>query len=76
MKTFFALVHHDAGTAFGVQFPDWPGVFSAADDHGDLIAHAAEALQLAAEDGVVPEPSGHAMVLERADVRAALAARR
>jgi hypothetical protein len=32
MKYFYAVVHKDEGSAFGVHFPDLPGCFSAADD--------------------------------------------
>ena len=73
MKSYFALVHHDVGSAYGVQFPDLPDVFSAADSSDDLIAKAAEALSLASEEGALPEPSGHADLVNRDDVRAALA---
>ena len=73
MKTYFALVHQEEGSAFGVQFPDLPGVFSAADSVAELTANAAEALSLAAEDGALEEPSGHADILAREGVRNALA---
>ena len=39
-----ALVHKDKSSAFGVQFPDVPGCFSAAGDMDDLVANAMEAL--------------------------------
>jgi len=73
MTSYYALVHHEDGSAFGMQFPDLPGVFSASDDEADLVANAAEALQLAADDETLPPPSDHAAILLRADVREALA---
>lgn len=73
MKTYLALVHHEAKSAYGVQFPDLPGVFSAADEESDLVTNAAEALALAAEDTTLPAASRHAELLKREDVRAALA---
>jgi len=56
MKTFFALVHKDEDSAYGVSFPDVPGCFSAADRLEDVIGNAAEALSLWFEDGSVPAP--------------------
>lgn len=56
MKTFLALVHKDHDSAYGVTFPDLPGCFSAADDYGDIIPNAAEALDLWFEDEAVTEP--------------------
>ena len=56
MSHFIALVHKEKGSAFGVQFPDIPGCFSAADKMDDLIANATEALSLWAEDAKLPNP--------------------
>lgn len=56
MKSFIALVHKDADSAYGISFPDIPGCFSAADDHSDLVANAAEALDLWFEDEAAVEP--------------------
>lgn len=64
-----ALVHKDPQSAFGISFPDLPSVFSAADDEGDLLTNAIEALRLWAEDEPLPEPSSHAEILARADIR-------
>lgn len=64
-----ALVHKDLQSAFGISFPDLPSVFSAADDEGDLLTNAIEALRLWAEDEPLPEPSPHAEILARADIR-------
>jgi len=52
MQRYFALVHKEKNTAFGVQFPDLPAVYSAADDEKDVLANAMEALQLYFEDMV------------------------
>lgn len=57
MKTFFAVVHKDDDSAFGVTFPDLPGCFSAADDMADLVPQAAQALELWFEDAAPVEPS-------------------
>ena len=56
MTYYIGLVHKDEDSSFGVQFPDVPGCFSAADDMDDLVANAAEALSLWAEDEALPEP--------------------
>ena len=46
MLTFLAVVHKDADSAYGVQFPDLPGCYSAADKAEDVIPNAMEALEL------------------------------
>ena len=40
MKTYIALVHKDADSAWGVSFPDLPGCFSAADTLDDVLPKA------------------------------------
>ena len=50
MAHYFALVHKDEGSAFGVEFPDFPGCFSAADDLDGILPNAIEALELYIED--------------------------
>lgn len=57
MPHFIALVHKEKNSAFGVQFPDIPGCFSAADSMDNLVANATEALSLWAEDTQLPPPS-------------------
>lgn len=47
---YFAVVHKDEDSAFGISFPDVPGCFSAADEESDIIANAIEALSLYFED--------------------------
>jgi predicted RNase H-like HicB family nuclease len=67
MKTFYAIVHKDHDSAFGVQFPDAPGCFSAADDLADLLPNAAEALSLYFDDAPPPEPSDLEAIRAAAD---------
>jgi len=50
MRRYFALVHKEPNSAYGVQFPDLPAVFSAADEEEDIVSNAMEALQLYFED--------------------------
>ena len=50
MKYFYALVHKDDDSAFGIEFPDLPGCFSAADEIEDVLPNACEALELWFED--------------------------
>ncbi len=73
MKYFIALVHKDRDSAFGVSFPDFPLVFSAADEKADLVANATETLGLWAEDGDLPAPSSYEEIISRDDVRHELA---
>ncbi len=72
MTWYIAVVHKDPESAFGVSFPDLPSVFSAADDEDDIVPNAIEALTLWAEDETLPQPSSHADILARDDVRAEL----
>src|SRR5690606_5034899 len=73
VKTYLALVEKDKDSAFGVRFPDIPGVFSAADNQDEIVANSVEALQLWAEDMPLPAPSLHEDIIARDDVRIALA---
>jgi predicted RNase H-like HicB family nuclease len=57
MQYFYALVHKDAGSAYGVQFPDLPGCFSAADEVEDIVPNACEALELWFDDAEEVRPS-------------------
>ena len=56
MKTFFALVHKDADSAYGISFPDLPGCFSAADELDGVLSNACEALELWFADAPDVEP--------------------
>lgn len=56
MQYFYALVHKDSDSAFGVEFPDLPGCFSAADRIEDLLPNACEALELWFDDAEEVEP--------------------
>jgi predicted RNase H-like HicB family nuclease len=57
MKTYFAIVHKDRDSAYGVTFPDIPGCYSAADTLEDVVPNACEALDLWFEDADEVEPS-------------------
>lgn len=50
MKYYYAIVHKDDDSAFGVEFPDLPGCFSAADKIEDVLPNACEALDLWFDD--------------------------
>ena len=57
MTYFYAIVHKDEDSAFGVTFPDLPGCFSAADEMNDIVANSVEALTLWFEDAEPVAPS-------------------
>lgn len=57
MKYFYAIVHKEAESAYGVSFPDLPGCFSAAIDLNDVLPNAVEAMELWLEDQPEPEAS-------------------
>jgi predicted RNase H-like HicB family nuclease len=44
MPSYFALMHKDDGTSYGVSFPDVPGCISAGDTFEQAVANAGEAL--------------------------------
>ena len=56
MQYFYAVVHKDEGSAFGVTFPDLPGCFSAADRIDEVLPNACEALELWFEDAANVAP--------------------
>ncbi|ATU92601.1 type II toxin-antitoxin system HicB family antitoxin [Phyllobacterium zundukense] len=74
MRHYFALVHKDDDSAYGMQFPDFPGVYSAADSQDEIIFNAIEALRLYAEDSELSAPLELETVLEQNGVREQLAA--
>ena len=53
---YVAVVDKEPGCAYGIQFPEVPGCFSAADTFEEVVPSAIEALSLFFEDGV-PVPS-------------------
>jgi predicted RNase H-like HicB family nuclease len=62
MQAFIALIHKDAGSDFGVSFPDFPGCVTAGHSLDEARAFAVEALALhidgMIEDGeTIPKPS-------------------
>ncbi len=66
MKYFYAIVHKDAGSAYGIHFPDLPGCFSAAEGLEDVLSNAVEAMELWLEDQPEPAASEVGAVRERA----------
>jgi predicted RNase H-like HicB family nuclease len=74
MNYFFAIVHKDEDSAFGVEFPDLPGCFSAADRIEDVLANAVEALQLWFEDQPAIAPSSLGDIREAASASLAAGA--
>ena len=48
---YVAVIDKDPGSAYGVQFPEVPGCYSAADSFDDIVPNAIEALSLFFEDG-------------------------
>jgi predicted RNase H-like HicB family nuclease len=62
MRQYIALIHQDAGSDYGVSFPDLPGCVTAGLDLDDARAMAEEALALhlagmAEDEEPIPEPS-------------------
>jgi predicted RNase H-like HicB family nuclease len=73
MTYYIGLVHKEAGSAFGVQFPDVPGCFSASDDMDHVMSNATEALSLWAEDMTPPAPRSLEEIVSETDIAADLA---
>ncbi|MFT0892719.1 type II toxin-antitoxin system HicB family antitoxin [Pseudochelatococcus sp. G4_1912] len=74
MRAYYAIVEQEGDSAYGVSFPDFPSVFSAADEEDDIVVNAIEALRLWAEDEELPAPTSLHELQARQDVRQALAA--
>jgi predicted RNase H-like HicB family nuclease len=78
MKQYIGLIHKDAGSDFGVSFPDFPGVITAGKDLDDARSMAEEALALhiegLVEDGeAIPQPSSLETVMADVDNRGGVA---
>lgn len=74
MANYIALIHKDAGSEYGVSFPDLPGCISVGATLDEARANAEEALALhvegMAEDGEpVPAPSTLQEVMAHAENR-------
>ena len=74
MTYYIGLVHKEKDSAFGVQFPDVPGCFSAADDMDHVVSNATEALSLWAEDTALPAPRSPEKIISDQAIAAELAA--
>jgi predicted RNase H-like HicB family nuclease len=75
---YVGLVHKDAGSDYGVSFPDLPGLMTAGKDVDDAQAMAEEALALhiegLVEDGqAIPEPSSLEAIMADPENRDGLA---
>lgn len=59
MPLYPIYVHHEAGSAYGATFPDFPGCFAAADEIQDLTKAAQEAAEahFSADSDPIPEPT-------------------
>ena len=73
MRYFIGVVHKDPDSAYGIEFPDAPGCFSAADALDDLPGNASEALALWFEDAPMVEPRDLDAVRQDPDVAQAMA---
>ena len=78
MRQYIALIHKDAGSDYGVSFPDLPGCVTAGLDLDDARRMAEEALALhlagmAEDDGPIPEPSSLEAVMADRENRDAVA---
>ena len=62
---YVAVVDKDADSAYGVWFPEVPGCFSAADNFGEIVPNAIEALSLFFEDAEPAPPRGIESVREQ-----------
>ena len=69
---YVAVIAKDAGSAYGIRFPEVPSCFSAADTFDEIVPNAIEALSLFFEDeGIIPARGIEAV---REDVEEDLAA--
>ena len=63
---YVAVIDKDAGSAYGVRFPEVPGCYSAADNFDEIVPNAIEALSLFFEDREPSPPRGIEAVREQA----------
>lgn len=74
MTHYLAFVHKDAGSCYGVSFPDVPGIIAAGATLDEAVDQAAEALAFAAEDwhrytdAIFPLPRSFGAVRKDPDV--------
>ena len=68
---YVALIDKGPGTAYGIEFPEVPGCFSAADTFEEVVPKAIEALSLFFEDREVAPARGIEAVRELAAERIA-----
>jgi len=54
METYYAIVHQEGDSAFGISFPDLEGCFSAADTEAEIITQAQDALALYFDEASSP----------------------
>jgi predicted RNase H-like HicB family nuclease len=78
MRQYIALIHKDAGSDYGVSFPDLPGCVTAGVDLDDARRMAEEALALhlasmAEDNEPIPEPSSLEAVMADRENRDAVA---
>jgi predicted RNase H-like HicB family nuclease len=78
MRNYIGLIHKDAGSDFGVSFPDFPGVVTAGTTLDDARAMAEEALAFHVEglmeDGeIIPEPLTLEEIMSDPDNRSGVA---
>ncbi|MBU1210249.1 MAG: type II toxin-antitoxin system HicB family antitoxin [Alphaproteobacteria bacterium] len=75
MRTYFAIVHKDPESAYGLEFPDLPGCFGAGDTFEAAVANARNALlqhlETAAELGrTIPSVRTFEALMSDPDIRA------
>lgn len=66
---YIALIHKEADSAYGVSFPDLPGIIAAGDTIDEAIAEASAALAFALEDWPGPFPEARTLEVLRQDRR-------
>ncbi len=62
---YVAIIDKDPESAYGVEFPEVPGCYSAADSFSDILPNAIEALSLFFEDGEPAPARGIEVVREQ-----------
>ena len=62
---YVAVIDKDPGSFFGIQFPEVPGFYSAADGFDEIVPNAIAALSLFFKDGDSAPPRGIEAVREQ-----------
>lgn len=66
-RHYIAFIHKEAGSGYGISFPDLPGIIAVGDTLDEALAEAGIVLGFAFEDWEGEPPAPHTLEQMRAD---------